>query len=974
MKTRKEKIILFLALFFFCIKIWGQTDSIVFRVSTFDSFTEKPIPANVTVMNNDSATIALFPVTFNKDWEKYVLWATIPRCSSIILKTESEGYVTQYSNHKFGKKEKSRVLPNIFLEKDLSIRLKEVTVTGSRVKMVYNGDTVTYNAEAFKLANGSMLDALIKCLPGVELDDNGNISVNGEFVSELIVNGRSFFKGNPLIALKNLPAYYVKKVKAYHQVSKYKQFLYGDTVKVEKTEDPLVMDVVLKHEYQEGWLGNAEASHGISDEYLARLFGMRYTKRTGLFLYGNINNLNDSKSADKNGSWGNGQWAEGELSIKTGGINFNWEGKKSRSEFDTSLKIHSQTNDLQHKLSSEYYMTNGNTFNRSNSSSENKKTDVDWKGHFNYPGIGKNLYFDINSHLHYNNSNNHSWGRSASFDANPIDDYIGATIDRLFSGDSISDLSAMLVNQRELRSKSKGNSLDYGVETYSSIKIPKFKPINLSMSYNATDETLKIFQTDDLRYNQTNTSQKDDFRNKYEETPSFSSNLRLDLSSNLVETRSYRMSLRYTFFRNHSTGERNLYRLDEFLDISDIYGQLGRLPSTEDSLQQVIDFANSYQTISDDYNHSVNLSIMRYRGRITYSLNIPAVFSHQKIDDIRNQANKKYTRNVTTVSPKASVMWYYEVESKLREGSFDIAYDKDNVPMIYFLECRDNSNPLSLSLGNADLRDTENFRFSFRQNWRNKSSQINNILSGQFITSWNSISMSQTYESASGRSIYKPMNINGNWNSYLSHQFSMPLDKKRSLYFSNQASANFSHSNIFVTEVKVLSEDASPQRSSINNIRLSDKLRLIKYIKSTTLTFNGKIDYAVSHSSASSLSNMNAYDFNYGFAITQPLWWGIDLNAECMMWSHRGYSDKSMNNDELIVDATLSYACGKNKQLIFKLQTHDPFHQIRSVYYGFNAQGRTERWYNTTPSYIMLGIAYQFHKKPGNKEVKNGTY
>lgn len=392
MKTRKVNIILFLALFISNVNIWGQTDSIVFRVSTFDSFTEKSIPANVTVMSNDSSIIAFFPVTYNDDWEEYVLWATIPRCSSFILKTESEGYVTQFSNHKFGKKEKSRVIPNIFLEKDLSVMLKEVTVTGSRVKMVYNGDTITYNAEAFKLANGSMLDALIKSLPGVELDDNGNISVNGEFVSELIVNGRSFFKGNPLIALKNLPAYYVKKVKAYHQASKYKQFLYGDTVKVDKTEDPLVMDVVLKHEYQEGWLGNAEASHGIGDEYLARLFGMRYTKRTGLFMYGNINNLNDSKSADKSGSWGNGQWAEGELSIKTGGINFNWEGKKSRSEFDTSLKVHSQTNDLQHKLSSEYYMTNGNIFNRSNSSSENRKTDVDWKGHFNYPGIGKNLY------------------------------------------------------------------------------------------------------------------------------------------------------------------------------------------------------------------------------------------------------------------------------------------------------------------------------------------------------------------------------------------------------------------------------------------------------------------------------------------------------------------------------------------------------------------------------------------------------
>lgn len=969
MHLLKQLIIILFPLFIFCGKVWSQSDSISFRVSTYDSFTEKPIPATVIVMNCDSSVISTFAISYNENWEQYVLWANIPRQSYIILKFESEGYITQYRTVKYGKKEKSRVLPDVFLEKDFSVMLKDVTIIGSRVKMVYDGDTVTYNAEAFKLANGSMLDALIKSLPGVELDDNGNISVNGEFVSELIVNGRSFFKGNPLIALKNLPAYYVKKVKAYHQVSKYKQFLYGDTVKVEKTEDPLVMDVVLKHEYQEGWLGNAEVSHGIDDEYLARLFGMRYTKRTGLFMYGNINNLNDSKSADKNGSWGNGQWAEGELSIKTGGINFNWESKQSHSEFNTSLKVYSQKNNLEHRLSSESYMACENIFNRSCTSSIKKNTKVDWDGHYNYPGIGKFLYLDINSQVSYNHSDDHSWSRFASFDVNPIDDYVGAVIDRLFSSDSVTNWTSTLINQREICSKGKSNTLKLGGSIFSSIRIPSLKPICFNIDYYAVDENQKSYQIDDLRYNQVKTSQTNVFQNKYEKTPSFSSRLKVRLSYNIIQKEHYKQEVSYKFTKTHSIGERNLYRLDAYLNKSNVYGQLGRLPSTEDSLQQVIDIVNSFHTISDDEYHLVEWAHIYNKGHMNYSFNLPAEFSHQKINDVRNQNNKRFIRNLTSICPYASIGWYHDHENKTAHGHVDIAYDKEKVPMIYYLECRDNSNPLSLSLGNSDLRDEDNLHITFEQNWQNNTSQLKSQLSMQYVVSWNSICMSQTYESASGRSIYKPININGNWRSSLGHQLSLSLNKKRNLYFSNQISANYSHFRTILNEVTSLSEDISPQQRNIKNFRLINKMRLIKYVKSTTLTLNGKIDYAWSRSSASALSDMSAYDYNYGITIIQPLLWGIDLNAECSMWSHRGYSDKSMNSDELIADASLSYACGKDKQYIIKLQGHDLFHQVRSVYYSFNAQGRTERWYNTTPSYIMLGIAYQMHKKPNNKKL-----
>lgn len=76
-------------------------------------------------------------------------------------------------------------------------QLNEVTVTATKIKMVMRGDTLVYDATAFQLPQGSMLDDLIRNLPGATLDREGRIMVNGEMVSSLLVNGREFFKGDP---------------------------------------------------------------------------------------------------------------------------------------------------------------------------------------------------------------------------------------------------------------------------------------------------------------------------------------------------------------------------------------------------------------------------------------------------------------------------------------------------------------------------------------------------------------------------------------------------------------------------------------------------------------------------------------------------------------------------------------------------------------------------------------------------------
>ncbi len=138
------------------------------------------------------------------------------------------------------------------------IMLGEVTVKASTIAFVNKGDTLQYNADAFNLAQGSMLDALIEQMPGVELRDDGRIYVNGRFVEKLLLDGKDFFKGNQLVVLQNLPAYSVKNIKVYEKAGGATEVL-GQSAKDPNAPDPYVMDVQLRKGYNNGWLANIEA-------------------------------------------------------------------------------------------------------------------------------------------------------------------------------------------------------------------------------------------------------------------------------------------------------------------------------------------------------------------------------------------------------------------------------------------------------------------------------------------------------------------------------------------------------------------------------------------------------------------------------------------------------------------------------------------------------------------------------------------
>ena len=158
------------------------------------------------------------------------------------------------------------------------------------MKFYNKGDTLVFNADAFQLSEGSMLDGLIRQLPGVELKDDGRIYVNGKYVESLLLNGEDFFSKDRQIMLDNLPAYMVKNVKVYDKSS-----LRGEMVHKKLGDETFVMDVHLKKEYNIGWIANAEVGGGTHDRYLARLFALRFTNHSRVTFFGNLNNLNDAR-------------------------------------------------------------------------------------------------------------------------------------------------------------------------------------------------------------------------------------------------------------------------------------------------------------------------------------------------------------------------------------------------------------------------------------------------------------------------------------------------------------------------------------------------------------------------------------------------------------------------------------------------------------------------------------------------------
>lgn len=292
-----------------------------------DSFTNLPISkVKLTLLSADSTVIDTCRTFIWNDKavhpDSYFYMQKNLSEGKYIFKIEHPDYFTTFVNKEilFKGRNTNIDMQDIPIKKkgmeDKEHTLDEVVVKNTKIKMVMKGDTLVFNAEAFNLPEGSMLDALIRQLPGATLNSNGEIFINGRKLDYLTLNGKDFFKGNNKQLIENLPNYTVKNLKVFEKSTDK-----GQAMGVDIDKKDYIMDILLKKKYEKTLIANFDIAGGTNSRYAAKAFGLYFTPRLQLSVFSNSNNVNEDRKPGEKGDWDPTKLPNGQVIQKTVGLN-----------------------------------------------------------------------------------------------------------------------------------------------------------------------------------------------------------------------------------------------------------------------------------------------------------------------------------------------------------------------------------------------------------------------------------------------------------------------------------------------------------------------------------------------------------------------------------------------------------------------------------------------------------------------------
>ena len=204
-----------------------------------------------------------------------------------------------------------------------AIMLKATTVTAQAQKVILREDTFVYNADAYRTPEGSVVEELVKKLPGATVDESGKITINGKEVKKILVDGKEFMTGDTKTAMKNLPTSIIQSIKAYDEKSDMAR-----VTGVDDGEEETVLDFGIKRGMNKGLMMNADMAAGTKHRYAERLMVGVMKDDIKVMGFGNANNTNDQGFPGGGGGGRFGAGKNGLNSSKMLGVNIGYEKKK----------------------------------------------------------------------------------------------------------------------------------------------------------------------------------------------------------------------------------------------------------------------------------------------------------------------------------------------------------------------------------------------------------------------------------------------------------------------------------------------------------------------------------------------------------------------------------------------------------------------------------------------------------------------
>ena len=896
--------------------------------------------------------------------------------------------------------------------------LGTATVTATAARVEQKDDTTMFSASAYRVPAGSTLESLIKQLPGVEVSDEGTIKWNGKTVQEFLINGKDFFKGDTKTAMKNLPTELVSKIKAYDKKSDY-----TEQTGIDDGEETTVLDISTKRELNESWVSNIDVAYGNHDRYSARFFGTRFTDNTRVTAFGSMNNTNDRGFGGPRGFGGGGG---GLTAKKDAGLDFSWENGKAKREagrlqLGGFMLYNHSSSDVINKSNSETFLTSGSSSSFANSLSQTGSHSTNVMARLRLEWNPDSMT-NINFQPRYNYSESHNSGNSmsATFNNNPYDiENMTSPLDSIFAKNAAQrnpELYAMMVNTNKRLSMgdSKSHSVSANVNLVRRLS-SNGRNISLRASGGYTKSENHSYAISSITYNKEGKAKS--FLNQYSTTPGRNYNYSVRLGYVEPLGKNWFGEVRYQYSYKYNKSDRSRYNLnelaslygkDDYKDITESdallgsetnYPVLGTLPTTNKVLNYVRDLNNSQYATYKYTDHTATVGIRYNTSAIRFNAGVDFNPEHTNMAYNRpSQVDTVVTRDVFNVSPQIRFRYKFSKTNQL-----DIRYrgSSSQPSMTDLLAVVDDSNPLSISMGNPGLKPSWNNTIRVNYNGYNPTRQ-QGIMGGFDITQTrNSISNRMVYDETTGVRYLRPENINGNWNGRGMFMFNSAMGKDKLFnintftslsydnavgYVSNMQSGRTTAANSYnlfaLASTTAVNKDynyynsifnqATSQKNTTRTIGVDENLN-ISYRKTWfDVSLLGKLNYQHARATVQDNANMDTWNFAYGASANFNFDFGLSLSTDIRMNSRRGYTDASMNSNELLWNAQIAQSCLKNKAAALSIQFYDILHKQSNVSRSLTATQRIDSWNNAINSYFMVHFIYKLNIFPGGSS-KKGT-
>lgn len=922
-----------------CVNMSAYSQSLIFgRVE--DAFLKTPLPeAKVSLLLAADSTIVIDSIPITKKMrddgtvrEAQFMIKPEKKTCEYLLRGTLDGYEDGYMHLTIDANEGHVIMLDDALElrKIRRVSLQDVTVTATKVKMYYRGDTLVYDATAFKLPDGSMLDDLIRQMPGVTMNDNGEIFVNGRKIDELQLGSRSFMRGNKEVLLQNLPYYTVKNIKVYEQNTDLNR-----AINAEVEQKKFVMDVNLKPEYQKGYIANAEAAGGTENRWLGRAFLLGFTPQTRYTFLANSNNVNESRHIGSSDHWTPNSMPQSLLTTNSVAGEIDHQSLDKSVQENLNVDFTSTRNEGETVRRSELFVP-GSPLQSVHETTVVKANQLKLGNHFKYIKP-QGLMFDSNVDLSY----------------------------KSYSGNSFM-LTEQFVDTLTMRQRTDGfNDGETWIgKLYARIQ-PKLGNIgNKKQFFYFT--TNVDYESD--RNQQARGFKVDDFINQSSEK-SYNSN---DFSSRKLSvstpvwysidgdknTLGIEVAPSYSREKKHDW----LYHPDTLM-----------LSSQIDMLQAITDPGNSYDYNLQSYGGQVMLYLYRNMGfgskgngqgmtenYLHFYMNIRPM--HERLSYQRGTLDTLATRKTVRFEPSLHIYLFIK-DDAARPAKITIGHYEYNLPLINQVYFHDDSTPLIVRLGNPDLKPYTSTTYLQAEYRDVRTSRHNFNLSARAAYIHNDVSQAVSFNPSTSVYTYRPENIHGIYDIKARAGIFYTLDKQRYWTMENNFDGRFVH----WLDHAMLAGETESRLNAVNTLTMHDNA-YIQYSKgSLNIRATGDIRWRHSEGKMYDFETLNATDFQYGLSARYTIpRLNTTLSADGNMYSRRGYGSSELNTDDFVLNASISQPFLKGK-LIVRIEAFDLLHQLSSTQYSVNAQGRTETWYRSLPHYVMAHLVYHWNKNPKKK-------